>query len=215
MHLNGAQERQALNAVTPRPDPLWSRVARHPLAFLVALVVLGILAVGIGSQFGNMRGQVPGSSLVQSHKSLLDMLRERSPGTRTVAELTKHRAAPVVAPHERALAKVQPPVAPKEFLQAILPPLPVVAEGAPLLASNIPPITIPQLTQSSGPPIVTPLVPGGGVPSVPNTPGPPGPPSPPPTPPVPEPGTWAMLLLGFTLLGWKVRHKRGSAALVA
>jgi hypothetical protein len=37
---------------------------------------------------------------------------------------------------------------------------------------------------------------------------------PPPPPPAPEPGTWAMMLLGFAGLGAALRSRRGSAALV-
>ncbi|MBW0007085.1 MAG: PEPxxWA-CTERM sorting domain-containing protein [Sphingomonas sp.] len=37
-------------------------------------------------------------------------------------------------------------------------------------------------------------------------------PPPPPTPPVPEPATWAMMLVGFGLIGWRIRQASQASA---
>ena len=209
-----------MNVVSPRLAQFWSHKGPLRLGAVVAVLLCGMVAVGMGTQFGGLRadnGRM--SSFAQAGKSLLAILQERSPGTRSVAEFTKtKRATSMAAPHERALAKVQHPPLPKEFVQALVPPVPVTPE-APLFANSTPLPVSTQLLTSAGPPIVTPLIPGGGnplVPNVPGTPGSPGSPVPPSTPPLPEPGTWAMLLLGFALLGWKLRHQtRGFASTAA
>lgn len=198
-------------AVSSRLANLWNRRSVGLLALAASLLLAGALAVGVGVQIATDGKDHNGSESLFAHpqKSLLEVLQGRSPGPRTVAELTKNkRPAAAIVPHERALAKVQHPPLPNEFIQALVPTPPAVVTGpsGPLLASATPPVVLPQLAQSSGPPIVTPLIPGGGSPLVQDTPGPPGPPAPPSTPPLPEPGTWAMLLLGFALLGWKVRQ---------
>jgi len=204
-----------LIAASSRMANFWDRRRLRVLAFAAALLLAGALAVGISMQIGSPDKSNRSASLfTHPEKSLLEMLQGRSPGPRTVAELTKHkRAAAALVPHERALAKVKHPALPKEFIQALVPPPPTVpaGPGGPLFASSTPQVVVPQLSQSSGPPIVTPLIPGGGTPLVPDT---PQPPSPPPTPPLPEPGTWAMLLVGFAFIGWKMRqqHTLASAA---
>src|SRR5688572_2367348 len=114
---------------------------------------------------------------IEAAKSFMAMMSERSPGDRTKAELTraKHRAA---APKQRALGKITPPPPSKEFVEAIAPPPPKIAEGVPLAAA---PATL-------GPLLIAPSTPGGIVipPSAP-TPGGTGGPTPPgvqePTPP--------------------------------
>jgi hypothetical protein len=152
------------------------------------------------------------------------MMTDRSPGERTKAELTKTKSKKLAmaAPKMRALPKVAKPELPKEFVAAIAPPLPNIAEV---------PATAP-LT-SIGPLLITPGIPGagGGIVVPPQAPpgggggGPPGPESPPVTPPgpesppvtptptgippaVPEPSTWATMLLGFGLTGWMMRRRR-------
>jgi hypothetical protein len=151
---------------------------------------------------------------VQAAKSFLSMMGDRSPGDRTKAELTKtkHRAAP--APHQRALGKITKPEPPKEFLEAIAPPLPTIAELPPVatVASLGPLLLTPPPPPGGGGGIVIPPPPGGGGGPPPPPQEPPPPPPPPPPPAVPEPGTWATLLLGFGLSGWMMRRRRRTVA---
>jgi hypothetical protein len=153
---------------------------------------------------------VPG---FENAKSLLAMLSERSPGERTAAELiTKHRRA-AAAPKERALGKIHNPP-PTQFLDAIAPPPPTIAELPPFEAAltNLGPLMNIPGPPGSGGGIVTPQSPpgggggGGGGGGDTETP----PEQPPPPPAVPEPGTWATLLLGFGMTGWLMRRRRRS-----
>lgn len=201
-----------------RSAQLGPRTKRGLVLLGGAVFLLAVLAMAIGT--GAVRinlGSSPHLSLGQPQKSLLDMLQARSPGARTAAELTKtkvKRPLAKAAPHERALAKVVHPSLPKPFIQALVPPPPELPPSGPLFANTISSPELPQLAQSNGPPpVVPPLIPGGGGPGFPNTPGTPGSPQPPPTPAVPEPVTWASLLLGFAILGLKLRRQRDLAAI--
>ena len=174
---------------------------------------------------------VTGSDVVQAAetgaRSLADLMSQRSPGARTAAELTKTKRT------RHALAKLRHPAAPpapatEELAKVLLPPaqqLPVDL-GPPMALLQAP---TPPFEAIAGPPAGGIIGSPGGVPSgspggVPGgspgaccgSPGGPGgsPPGggPPivPTPQVPsavpEPGTWATMLLGFGLLGWRVRR---------
>ena len=159
-------------------------------------------------------------------KTVATMFDERSPGERVQGALAslKHKRHPAV--HERALAKVRRPgplaaVLHKPVIPPITPPpaatplYTIVAAGPPVLVPNAivpggPPV-IP-----GGPPIFASIPPpggGGGVitpppivtltPTVPEVPG---------IPAVPEPATWAMMLVGFALMGRALRRNRVTAA---
>ena len=148
---------------------------------------------------------------IEAAKSLMAMLAERSPGERTKGELIKTKQAALAdAPTQRALGKITKPEAPKELVEAIAPPIPVIEELPPVaLKDDIGPILLTPPPAGGGiiaPPQAPP--PGGGGPTPP--PPPPGvnPPPPPPPPAVPEPGTWATMLLGFGLTGWAMRRRR-------
>jgi hypothetical protein len=200
-----------------------ARRARHASVQRRRTILMGAAAFalvvgapfGIVARMGMLDEGLPG---LDSAKSFLAMMTDRSPGERTKAELTKTKSTTLAmaAPKMRALPKVAKPELPKEFVAAIAPPLPGIAEI---------PATAP-LT-SIGPLLLTPGIPGGGggifVPPQ----GPPGggggPPAPPPatprgspppvdTPSVPEPGTWATMLLGFGLTGWTMRRRRRTLA---
>ena len=150
------------------------------------------------------------ASVADQARDLADLLGQRSPGTRTQAELTKHarvaaktRAQPKPAPHEPAAD------APKtaELVDLLSPPLApvgIVAEG--LAPPFAPPPTLNSIVGST--PVITSFTPpgdGGGSVHFPTT-------EPrdelPPTSAVPEPGTWAMMLFGFGLIAWRVRRRR-------
>ena len=171
---------------------------------------------------------VTGTDVVQAAetgaKSLADLMSERSPGARTAAELTKTKRV------RHALAKLRHPAAPAapapdELAKILLPPaqqLPVDL-GPPVALLQAAP---PPFEAIAGPPpggiVGSPGgVPGGSPGGSPGGPGssPPGGGGPPIVPQpqvpsaVPEPGTWAMMLLGFGLLGWRVRRGRRALAI--
>jgi hypothetical protein len=207
--------------------------ARRQRLLLVAggaLVIVTATPLSIAA-YMNMDSDFPG---ISAAKSFLAMMADRSPGDRTKAELTKtqRRAAP---PTQRALGKITKPEPPKEFTEAIAPPIPKIDEIGTALA---PPVDIGPLLLTPQPPggggiIIPPSAPpgGGGGPNPPSTPpGGGGGPNPPPddgTPPpcedctptpvinppaVPEPGTWATMLMGFGLVGWLMRRRRRTMA---
>lgn len=187
--------------------------AKRRRRFLYAGGALGLILAAPLS-FASLMGveaKIPG---VQAAKSFLSMMGDRSPGDRTKAELikTKHRAAP---PHQRALGKITKPEPPKEFVEAIAPPLPSIAELPPVATvASLGPILLTPPPPPGGGGIIIPPPPGGGggPPPPPQEPLPPPPPPPPPPPAVPEPSTWATMLLGFGLSGWMIRRRRRSVA---
>jgi len=153
---------------------------------------------------------------VAKAQSLADLIGQRSPGQRTTAQLTKTK-------HARALAKsrARPHVdvpSPGELAKVLLPP------PSPEVALDLaPPLRLASLTMP--PPAAAFILPpsgggGGGVISPPGGGGgggvtPPGTdtfPNEPREPvvpsAVPEPGTWALMLLGFGLVGWRARRNR-------
>lgn len=73
-----------------------------------------------------------------------------------------------------------------------------------------PPVVIPSAPDTPIPPVIVPpvIVPPIVVPPV------IVPPVTPSVSPVPEPATWAMMLIGFVLIGWITRRERGSASWV-
>ena len=161
-------------------------------------------------------GAVTGNDMVEAAvakaQSLADLIGQRSPGARTEGQLTKTK-------HARVLSKQR--VAPKALA---LPPskvsLPPIAQL--LAATPLPPATVDlekpmPLAELSAPPTLGGiLVPGPGPNAPPGGSPPasfPGPePKVPVTPPsaVPEPGTWATMLLGFGMMGWRMRRSKRS-----
>lgn len=154
---------------------------------------------------------------VASAESLGDLIGQRSPGRRVQAQLTKTR-------HARALARVLPRArshaAPRNELAKILltPPaeIPVeLAPAAPLVAFSGPtPVALilapsPAVGGGGGVPppggggtIVSPPTTTDTYPSEPREPLPSA---------VPEPGTWALMLMGFGLIGWRARGSQRAA----
>lgn len=183
---------------------------RRRSAAIAALLAVSLAGAGTWS-IGVLTGADMVEAAVTQAKSLADLLGQRSPGERTEALLTKTRhAKPLARQHAAPPLRKQPALAPKvsmtdiaRLLQSPPPPLPVAPSE---LGTLSPPIAMAPPPTLGG--IITP--PGSG--------SPPGGGSPPvsyPTPlpkiivpsAVPEPGTWATMLLGFALIGWRVRRR--------
>ena len=219
-----------------------ARKRRIAFATTAAIIVLIAVPLALDRGPGGPGGLTgAGSPLANGAASLRSLLGARSPGERTAAQLTKTKnRPPPIIPRERALTKVHRPFIPPEIPIALLtPPTPELV-GPPLVPAaalvSTPPlewIGVPGTPGGAGPPmfggppgLIGPPVIGGppGAPGPPGLPGPPGPPGPPGVPgppgppgppPVPEPATWATMLLGFGLVGWRVRARNAAAARAA
>lgn len=191
------------------------RRRRRLIAGVSAVVLLGsgamLSTVGV-------TGSDVAAAAVSQAKSLAELLDQRSPGDRGAGALTKTKRV------HRALTKLRskpvPPLTPSasELARLLLPPAPLVPEtGFPVALVQGPPPTLGEIVgppPSAGPGgvLVAPPIGGGGSPG-----GSSGPIVYPgrdtkdiiTVPAVPEPGTWATMLLGFGLIGWRIR--RGAA----
>lgn len=156
------------------------------------------------------------ASAVSEVQDLAELLGQRSPGTRTQAELTKHArvaaksrtqpkpAGPAGRPGEPGIPAttalvdlLQPPIAPIELMSGVSPPpfapppgLNAILASPPVDTAFTPP------TDNSGPIHFPTSEPRDELP----------------VSAVPEPGTWAMMLVGFGLIGWRMRRRRGVSA---
>ena len=189
-----------------------SRLGRRGTVAIVGVAVAGALSVATLSspRLAHVLGEGLSES-VQGVKTVAAMLAERSPGQRPKGALAQLKHKRAAALHERALPKVRGP-APTAYEALTGPPpsLPVAPPpAAPLfttVAGGPTPIVPPVGAPAGGPPILSTIPgPGGGgggfTPPVQTTAE--VPPAQPPTPaaPVPEPATWAMMILGFALMG--------------
>jgi hypothetical protein len=167
--------------------------ARQGRVYLAGGAALTI-AVSTALSFASFSGVDLANAAVTRAQSFLDLMQKRSPGKRTEAQLikTKHKSFHVLAdrPEPEAPAIVVPAYAANVGLVA--PPLAVPAVGFP---------QPPQLAQVPPPLFFTPP-PGVGILVPPKAPQPPPPVS------VPEPNTWAMLIVGFGMVGWTLRRAR-------
>ena len=204
----------AIPAALPR-----SRVARGGLA-VIAVGLAAALSVATLSNPKYAKAVGEGLSAgIQSVKTVAVMLAERSPGERPEGALANLKPKRQAVLHERALPKVRAPAFPAYEALAGPPPSPPIA---------LPPEVPLYSTVAGGPPVALPLTtaatPGtpGGPPALSNIPLPGGggggifsPPTTAATPdvppvlvtPVPEPTTWAMMILGFALMGRMLRRK--------
>lgn len=181
-----------------------------------SLAIAVILAAALGgggilSLDAFMGGNAVHAAVVEA-KSLADLLSQRSPGQRTAAQLTKTK-------HSRALAKMRvlphPTLTerPTELASVLMPAPPEVsldlAPPLPMASLIGPPPIAGLVVPPSGGGGVSPPGGGGGV-SPPGTETFPNEPHVPVQSAVPEPGSWALMLLGFGLIGWRSRRSRPS-----
>ena len=162
--------------------------------------------------------RVVAASAIEEARDLADMLNQRSPGSRTQAELTKHaRVAAKVRPGPKVAPPVGAPTPPTAaaLVDLLLPPVEPVAVALQDTPPLAPPPTLGAIFASaptvSAPPggggigqVIAPPGDGGGIVHLPTS----EPKEVPPTSAVPEPGTWAMMLTGFGLIGWRLRRRR-------
>jgi len=178
------------------------RAWRLIVAFAVVMAV-GLTTVVATTGFD---GTGLANAAVARAKSFLQIMQQRSPGTRTKALLVKTKHKRIVV-HERALPKVRMavPTVPPAFTWIDQPALvDLVAPPVTQLPASLEALAIPPLSPGSSPPgnplpplprIIVPPVNPSTVPLVPPT-------------AVPEPGTWLTMLLGFGFLGWQLRRRR-------
>jgi hypothetical protein len=196
-----------------------SRVARGGLA----VIAVGVAAALLVATLSNPKlAQVAGEGLsagIESVKTVAAMLAERSPGERPEGALANLKPKRQAVLHERALPKVRAPAFPAYEALAGAPPSPLIAlpPEVPLYSTVAggPPVALPLTTAATpgtpgGPPALSniplPGGGGGGIFSPPTTAATPDVPAVPVTP-VPEPATWAMMILGFALMGGMLRRK--------
>ena len=197
-----------------------SRAARASIRRRRRRLVAGACAVvllssGAMLSMVGVTGSDAVAAAVSQAKSLAELLDQRSPGNRGAGALTKTKRV------HQALTKLRgKPAAPLtpsaiELARLLLSQAPLMPTetGGPLALVQGPP---PTLAEIIGPPpsagpggtLVTPPGGGGGSPG-----GGSGPITYPgrdviTAPAVPEPGTWATMLLGFGLIGWRIRRSR-------
>lgn len=191
---------------------------RRRSAVLFSLLALSLAGGGLWT-IGAVTGNDMVEAAVTKAQSLADLISQRSPGPRTEGQLTKTK-------HARALARLRAPPRPH-----IAQPAPAAKPDAAALAQllGVPPLTpaavdleqpLP-LAELGAPPFPGAILFPGKAPDSSPPAGSPPPatfPGPQPKPPVvsppavPEPQTWAMMLLGFGLIGWRMRTRKGSPA---
>jgi hypothetical protein len=207
---------------------VFRRLSRRQRSGLAAVAVAATLAVSVPPAMELMTGK--SLSALDGARSFLGLMQQRSPGARTQAQLTKQKSERLTSAQDgRKIASVARATFPSRISQSApvspvspvpleygvdeLAMLPMFEGGGNLLAPAM--LFLP----SGGffPPGVGGGLPGvGGVPGgAPGGPGgvtPPGTPNIPPA--VPEPATWLMMLLGFGMLGLRIRGggRRGWAA---
>ena len=175
------------------------------------LALAGCLAAAAGVPLSLSLVGVTGNDVVHAAvsgaNSLADLLGKRSPGERTTAQLTKtkHAKRPsyAVAPPDRQ--SIAPRAIRKhdfdEVAQLLVAPPPTVDILPPFEEASVAAPTIGDVVGSTPGIFATPPGGGGGSSSFPAS-------DPPrqPVPAVPEPATWATMLLGFAIMGWRMRR---------
>jgi len=188
----------------------WVVVAAVVLAIVAALSIATVSRTNLAKAVGDAA-----SAGLDNIRTVAAMLADRSPGQRPEGSLAslKQKKQPVL--HQRALPKVRKLESPLAGIVGT-PPVPPV---------EMPPQTPLYSMVSAAPDLVPPtsIVPGGGTPPgsnisppgggggivvPPGTTDTPNVPVTPVTPAVPEPATWAMMLLGFAMVGWVIRRDK-------
>ncbi len=191
--------------------------ARQQRRRSIMLTGTAALSLALASAFSiaSFSGVDLANAAVQRARSFSELIDARSPGQRTLGQLsnTKHKPR-VLAERAPEADNVEPTS--KNFAEALTPLAPATVSidappQTPELGLTAPPPGFFDLPGGGGaPPSGGSTPPGGGI--VPPPGGPPGPPSPPPPnpghPPVlPEPGTWMTMIVGFGVMGWALRRK--------
>jgi hypothetical protein len=174
---------------------------------------IALVAVGAAAPFTDLPvrgiGNVP---------DVLSMLHKRSPQERPdgalVATKSPVSAKLPVAVTTAAAPKVPDATAPAAkpaVVQYVVPetPLAMPAAVVPAVATALPLAAAPAAAAAGGGLFIPPLViPGGGGGGTTTLVTPPSGGNPTPVPGVPEPGTWAMMIIGFGMLGGLLRRRR-------
>jgi hypothetical protein len=187
----------------------------------------GVVLLGRGAMLSmaGVTGSDAVAAAVSQAKSLAELLDQRSPGNRGAGALTKTKRVHLALTKLRG--KPVPPLTPSasELAKLLLPPAPLVPmdTAVPVALLQGPPPTLGEIVgppPSGGPGgvLVGPPGRGGGSPG-----GGSGPIVYPgrdtkdiiTAPAVPEPGTWATMLLGFGLIGWRIRRRAARRLLPA
>jgi len=145
------------------------------------------------------------ASAASEVRDLADMLGQRSPGTRTEAQLNKHaRTAAKIRPKPRSTTPDEPSTT--ALIDLLMPPV----EPVTIASNGVPPVIAPPTTLNQ----ILDSIPGGGTFTPPGGGGTTHLPTSEPkelvTSAVPEPQTWALMLLGFGLIGWRIRRRKPS-----
>jgi hypothetical protein len=211
---------QLIAALARRREAL---LTRRNGAVVAALALGAALSIAVASDQQLSKAVASGvQEGVNGAKSVAAMLADRSPGERPKGALAKlkqlkHRRAAAAPLRTHMLPPVAGIIASPALplmLPAPLAPAPpfAVVAGAPPIA--IPPLSAPPGGGGGGGPIYLPPPGGGGGVVLPPVVTQVVPPPPAVTAAVPEPATWAMMLLGFAMLGGLFRrHKAGGLRL--
>jgi hypothetical protein len=192
------------------------RRQRRLLAGACAAILLGS---GAFLSIAGVTGSDAVAAAVTQAQSLAQLLDQRSPGERIAGAQTKHKRVQALS-RPRLRPRPHAPSA-TDLANILMPSGPLVTEAPiipPVLADVVP---VPQLGDIVAPPRVPgsggggPAIVGGGSVGGGGGGGSPGGSVPLVYPPhdtkdviaaVPEPGTWATMLLGFGLMGWRLRR---------
>jgi hypothetical protein len=193
-----------------------SRIRRRRRGIVAGVAALSLSLIATAT-LETYSGADLARAAVQRAKSFVELMQQRSPGKRTRGQLAiNKRKAPLR--HERALPKVVAgvPILPPN----LTPPLfDFVAPPLPMRMASLEAVPIGPLAFTGGPPPLFPFTGAPGILIPPNAPTvtPTGPNPPPVITPlaVPEPATWAMMILGFSLMGWQTRRARAERQVVA
>ena len=210
----GLSSRTVSRAVA-RSRAVRARVARRRRRTAAAVACLSaIVGIPLAWSFAEPAQAVVEAAVTKA-ADLADLLNQRSPGERTQDQLTKHaRASTATEPRPKHIEPAVHPagvdVPSTTALIDLLQPQPVPVEVA---SADLPPALAGTPTLGailgSTPSFAPPGTGGAGGGSV-NFPSSEPREVIPPVSAVPEPGTWAMMLMGFALVAWRVRRRRPS-----